>query len=594
MSIAVTTRSYDHTRSGANTQETILTPGTIRTRGIKKLFSLVLPGDARGCEAQPLIVPGVKLADGSTHDVVYLATMANRVFAFDANNGTQLWMVQLGNPIENNRTIDAYMINDHWGILSTPVIDVAAGLMYACAWSSPDGSSANGQHYLHAIRLRDGSAAHTPLNFEGTSYNPGHGLPVLQFRSLERKQRAALLLTDGAVFVAFGTIAESAATARGWLIAVDTAKFQVSAAWTSTSRGSGGGIWHSGGGPASDAEGNIYVVTGNGDFDAVTDFGESIVKVRYAPPTATGAGSLTVVDWWTPWTDDGRTGGNPEGEGVKQPREKAMPTNFRKDADLARSMGAAAMNMSAAWGDQDFGAGGPVLAPTVGTLLACGKDGVLYSANLHNLGKTQCPELDPSMTARNYAKLKVPPIFYTFYPGPQPSAAPNNIAALNFWSGNRTHHLHGTPVLWHSAAHGWMHFCWGENGNLRAWTLGNDGVSTYLACSAEWASANSPAPPGGMPGGMISLSANGGNDGIVWASIPYADANMEVSAGRFLVYDAANFGKYSDGSGSMPPLWDSQQWNWQFSHNKFNRPVVWNGRVFLPTYDGEVLVLGLA
>ena len=594
MSIAVTTRSYDLTRCGANTQETILTPAAVKTRGIKKLFSLALPGDARGCEAQPLIVPGVRLADGSTHDVVYLATMANRVFAFDANNGAQLWMVQLGNPIQGDTTIDAYLINDHWGILSTPVIDVSAGLMYACAWTSVDGSPAKGQHYLHAIRLRDGSAAHPPLNLEGTSYNPGHGLPAQQFRSMERKQRAALLLAEGAVFVAFGTIAESAATARGWVIAVDTARFQVSATWTSTARGSGGGIWHSGGGPATDAEGNIYVVTGNGDFDAVTDFGESIVKIRYIPPTATRAGSLTVVDWWTPWTDDGRTGGNPDGEGVKQPREKAMPTNFRKDAHLARTMGSAAMNMSAAWGDQDFGAGGPVLAPTAGAILACGKDGVLYTANLHNLGKTQPAELGPSDTAHNYGRLKAAPIFYTYYPGPQRSPVPSNVGNLNFWSGNRTHHLHGTPVLWQSAVHGLIHFCWGENGNLRAWALGNNGASTYLACSAEWASANSPAPPGGMPGGMISLSANGGNDGIVWASIPYTDANMEISAGRFLAYDAANFGKYSDGSGSMPSLWDSQQWNWQFSHNKFNRPVVWNGRIFLPTYDGEVLVLGLA
>jgi hypothetical protein len=125
-------------------------------------------------------------------------------------------------------------------------------------------------------------------------------------------------------------------------------------------------------------------------------------------------------------------------------------------------------------------------------------------------------------------------------------------------------------------------------------------VSTYLACSAEVASADcidsaAPnGPKGGMPGGMISLSANGDQDGVIWASIPYTDANMVKSPGRFLAYDAANFGKYSDGSGSMPPLWDSQQWNWQFLHNKFNRPVVWNGRVYLPTYEGEVWVLGLA
>ncbi len=69
---------------------------------------------------------------------------------------------------------------------------------------------------------------------------------------------------------------------------------------------------------------------------------------------------------------------------------------------------------------------------------------------------------------------------------------------------------------------------------------------------------------------------------------------MEISPGRFLAYDAAVFGRYSDGSGSIPRLWDSEDWNWQFTHNKFNRPVVWNGRIYLPTYSGEIWVLGLA
>jgi PQQ enzyme repeat len=594
MSIAITTRSYDNTRAGANTQETVLTPQAIKTRGIKRLFTLALPGDARGCEAQPLVVPGVKLADGSKHDVVYIATMANQVFAFDANTGMRIWMVQLGPPIKSNTGIDEHLVNDHWGILSTPVIDVQAGLLYACAWISPNGTPQSGQHLLHALRLADGTDAHQPLNLEAVSYNPGHGRPVQHFRSAERKQRAALLLLNGAVFIGFGTIAESAATARGWLIAVDTAKFQVSATWTSTSRGSGGGIWHSGGGPAADAEGNIYVLTGNGDFDGVTDFGESIVKLRYTPPRANGVASLTVVDWWTPWCDTGRTGGNPEGESAKHPALESRATNFRKDVHLAKTLGAdAAMDMGDTWGDQDFGSAGPVLAPTIGAVLASNKDGILYTANMQHLGQTRPADLDPAHSTANYGKLKTTPIFYTYYPGAQ-SPAPSNPTDLNFWGGNRTHHLHGTPVLWKSAQNGLTHFCWGENGNLRAWALAHSGASTYLGCSAEVASAESAVPLGGMPGGMISLSANGDTNGVIWASIPYADANMEVCAGRFIAYDAANFGKYSDGSGSVVSLWDSQDWNWQFSHNKFNRPVVWNGRVFLPTYGGEVWVLGLA
>jgi hypothetical protein len=587
---AVTTRSYDNARSGTTTQETILTPAAVRTRGIKQLFTLALPGDARGCEGQPLIVPGVRMHDGSTHDVVVCVTMANRIFAFDIDTGTQLWMVQLGNPVKGNVSIDSHLINDHWGILSTPVIDAHAGVLYVCSWISPDASVAKAQHFLHAVSLSDGHEVHARLSLEGVSFDPGHGAPVQSFKSAHRKQRAALLLVNGTVFIAFGTIAETAATARGWLIAVDAASFKVSAAWTSTSRGSGGGIWHSGGGPAADAAGFIYVITGNGDFDGLTDFGESIVKLQYTPPAGGHAGSLAAVDWWTPWTDDGRTGGNPEGELDLEP----LPTNFRKDLHLVRAMGMHAMNMGGAWGDQDFGSGGPVLAPAAQAVLASGKDGILYTGDLHNLGKTKPADLAPAKTAQNFARLKTSPIFYTYYPGPQLSPIPADPAKLNVWEDQRTHHLHGNPVLWNSAAHGLMHFCWGENGNLRAWSLSNVGVSTYLACSAEVASPQSAVPLGGMPGGMISLSANGNSGGIVWASVPYTDANMELSAGRFLAYDAAQFGKFSDGSGSIVPLWDSQQWNWQFKHNKFNRPVVWNGRVFLPTYEGSVLVLGLA
>jgi hypothetical protein len=109
----IITRGFDNTRAGANTHGTLLTPDAVRTRGIKRLFSLNLPGDARGCEAQPLIVPGLVFADGATHDMVFLATMANQVWAFDANDGAQLWEHTLGRPVNGSSEIDAHMINDH-------------------------------------------------------------------------------------------------------------------------------------------------------------------------------------------------------------------------------------------------------------------------------------------------------------------------------------------------------------------------------------------------------------------------------------------------------------------------------------------------
>jgi hypothetical protein len=92
------------------------------------------------------------------------------------------------------------------------------------------------------------------------------------------------------------------------------------------------------------------------------------------------------------------------------------------------------------------------------------------------------------------------------------------------------------------------------------------------------------------PGALGQRHAGRGGLGI----IPYGDANMTTTNGRLLAYDAANLGRYADGSGEIVPLWDSQQWNWSFLHPKFNQPVLANGKVILPTYDGRVLVLGLA
>ena len=527
--------------------------------------------------------------------------MGNTVYAWDADTGELLWKTTLGTPINGSQAIDAHDINIKWGILSTPVIDRAAGALYACAWISPDNSGhwQTGQHFVAAIDLTTGAfkPGKPLLSLEGTTFDPGQGLPVQQFRSIERKQRAALALVNGAVIICFGTIQETAKSARGWLIAVDTVRWEIAAAWCSTAKGSGGGIWMSGAGPAIQSDGSIWVVTGNGDFDGEVDFGESVVRLRYTPSSANSKGSLKVTGWWTPWTDDARTGGNPEGEAgnaatmARRSIPQARPSNFRMVPHLAR-MGVLAIGMDSAWGDQDLGASGIVLVEQSGIGLVSGKDGILYTVNLAKSGETAPTDLTPTTAPANYAKLAAPPILYTYF-NPAINPATPKPATLNELSGNVTHHLHGTPVYWLSAAHGQMHFCGGENGNLRAWSIGSNKSSAYLGCAAAVASANC-NPPGGMPGWSISLSANGTNDGIVWAMIPYGDANMMLTNGRLLAYDAANLARFGDGSGEIVPLWDSQDWGWNFLHPKFNRPVAVGGKVIVPTYDGRVLVLGLA
>jgi outer membrane protein assembly factor BamB len=618
MAPSITTRGYNLARTGATDHEMVLSATAVRTRGIGRLFSMQIPDDPR-LEAQPLAVGGLRMASGQTHDVIFQASMGNTVYAFDAQTGTVLWRTNLGKPIVGTKQIDAWLINVHWGILSTPVIDEASGLLYACAWISDDGTAAKGQHFLAALRLADGSLAHPLLNLEGATYAP-RGLPSQKFASAQRKQRAALALTQGHVLIPFGTIAESASTARGWLIAVDVAAWRLAAAWCSTVTGWGGGIWHSGAGPAIASDGSIFVITGNGSFGPEKgDYGESILKLSLR----TGASaSLTAASWWTPWTDAGRTGGNPEGDddvplpsnvsktsvlghakriGIARPRMPHMDTdNVTTGSDETDPMIAALIDShmdsmsGSAWDDQDFGSGGPVYAQAAGAILAAGKDGVLYTTNAAGLGNTEPAGLAPGNVAANYAKLRAPPILYTYYdPAMQP--APPSPTALNKLPGGATRHLHGSPVLWQSAAHGLMHFVGGENSALRAWTLAADGSSTYQAGSNEIASPLSPRPPGGMPGWSITVAANNGADGIIVAMVPYKDSNMLLSPGRFLVYDAQNFATNPDGSKRLQVIWDSENWGPEhaFTHPKFNRPIVWSGRIYRPTYDGRIDVYGL-
>lgn len=605
MPTSVCKRSGDNANSGAFTTETVLTAEAVRARGLTRLFSMLVPDDPR-LEAQPLLVAGLAMADGRTRNVCIQASMANSVHAFDADTGASLWQTTLGRAVMGSRAIDAWGINIRWGILSTPVIDEAAGLLYCCAWISADGTAANAQHFLAAIHLGSGALAHPLLNLEGAVYVPPGGLTQQQFRSAERKQRAGLVISQGAVLVGFGTVSETATTARGWLIAVDTAHWAIAACWCSTVTGHGGGLWQSGASPAVDAKGDIYVITGNGDFDPEHgDYGECVVQLRYAPAHGPVPGSITVAGWWPAFSDAARVGEMDTDDAPQKPTPsnvrlttlaghahrlgirpmpglapKAMPDHDPALAAIVEShMDAMA---DSAWGDQDFGSGGPVLAEAEKVVLAAGKDGILYSVRMDAPGNVG---VDGLAQRANYAALAFPPILYTYYdPGMQP--APVDLEALNHLPGNATRHLHGTPLLWRSATHGPIHFVGGENSNLRAWTLGADGSSTFLAQSNELASPNSPRPPGGMPGWSIALAADGDAGGIVIACVPWADANMALSAGRLLVYDAQ----------TLTTLWDSAAWGPEhdFTHPKFNRPVPFNGRIYRPTYDGRIDVYGLA
>jgi hypothetical protein len=601
----VLTRSADNQRHGAYVQETVLAPHNVA--GLKPLYTIAIPGDQRGIEGQPLVAPAVKLTDNTTHDLLVVATMADDVIAYDFANGHQLWRTHIGKPVTGSKAIDMWQINDHWGVISTGVIDAATQTLYVVAWSSPDGTPQKGAFSLHAIALNSGKEIHPALSLQSVRYDAGHGLPVQTFGAQMRKQRSALLLQTIAghkvVFFASGTVLETDKGASGWVLAVDVSDWRITAAWATTARFFGGGIWMGGQGLAADPNGDLYAITGNGSFDATTDFSECFLRLHYTPPaSSTKRGKLAPIDWWSPFSDAGRIGKSPilptphnlpaapaaaKPAGVNKATEHDLPLPVNAMSGHA-AMAAGAAPALNEFDDQDLGSGGVVVIPEMGIVGGAGKDGVWYSVNEGNMGKTK--PADFANPAANYAKLKAPPIWFTFFPGFSVDPKPQDVTKLNFFFDNRTHHMHSTPVLFRSAHHGSMLFCWGENGNLRAWTINANGTLNFLANSAEVASPDAPVPHGGMPGGMIALSANGTSNGVVWAIVPLGDANRTKTGGVVYAYDAENFDQFPDGSKQLRLLWHSSI---PFLHPKFNVPVVTGGRVIVPTYDARVIVFGL-
>jgi hypothetical protein len=623
------TRAWDNHRSGWNQNETTLTQANVKAKGLTRRTIIPVYGDARGIESQPLILPAVKLPDGSAHDVMILPSMANVVRGVDATTGAALWQTPpLGTPITGsdslgpngpgamcpgaNQTIDCYQINQYWGVLSTGVIDPDTQLVYLVAWISPDTTPQNGKHYMFVLHVKDGTQAVPPVLLDGSN-------GTQKWSAFMRKQRSSLVMTNIAgrktIFFASGTIQELGNGAAGWVLAYDVASNQITAALPTT-QGFGGGIWMGGQGLAADSQGFLYGVTGNGSFDGVNDFAESILKIQYTPPAGATPASLKIVSWFTPYCDTARSPGGYPGPtsstaikpaGISAPSEAVRPVNAAmapsmKHARVVKTKNAQGKTVQlvypqiatpGAWWDEDLGSAQGALLENYGFYIVSGKDGIAYVTKTANLGNTMPTDFTNAKT--NCAKLATPPVWLTEDPGPV-DACPTDPTTLNFFPWGKTRHMHMTPVQYVSPTRGQVLFAWGENSQLHAWSVAPSGALTYLAQSNEFASPNMANTPGGMPGGFCSMSSNGSTAGtaLLFCTIPYGDANTTVTNGRFLVYDPDNFVANPDGSQTIPVLWDSQQWNIQFLFNKFNPPIVDGGQVYVPNYNGGVDLYTLA
>jgi hypothetical protein len=355
-------------------------------------------------------------------------------------------------------------------------------------------------------------------------------------------------------------------------------------------------------GAAADSQGYLYVTTGNGDFDGVSQWGESFLKLKYTPASE-GTPALQVIDHWTPWTDLARTGQTAAAAamklaGVSAPSEAIKPVGSRmnmslKDAKLVpmvNDQGTPVLLVypqmaTGNWSDEDWGSAGPACIFSIGVCIATGKDGIAFPIKTASLGGTTLTDL--SNPKANCAKLAAPPVWLTMSPGPV-DPCPADPRTLNFFPWGDTAHLHMTPVqFFDPVLQSWTIFAWGENSQLHKWSISSTGNLTYLAESNEYASADVRGnPPGGMPGGFCSGSSNGAdpNSAILVCTIPYGDANAQVVNGRLLVYDAVHLAA----DGSLKVLWDSQRWGVQFLFNKFDPPVIDGGQIYVPNYNGGV------
>jgi PQQ-like domain len=353
----VVTYKNDLARSGQNLTESVLTPANVNAASFGLLRFLASDGKV---DAQPLYLSGLAIA-GTQHDVVFVATENDSVYAFDVNSGATLWHASLLAAGETaSGPHDCSQVVPMIGITATPVIDPAAGAHGAIFVVAMSNSGVDHQR-LHALDVTTGAELFGgPTEIAASYAAPGGG--TRSFDPGQYEERAALLLSQGTLYTSWTSHCDQAPY-TGWIIAYSETTLAQTAVLNVAPNGTGSGyaaagpaIWMSGGGPAADSSGNVYLLTGNGAFEttldaggfpSLGDYGNSFLKL------ATAGGTLAVADYFTMYNEVSESGA-----------------------------------------DMDLGSGGAMLLPDLtdssGTvrhlMVGAGKDGNLYVVNRDSMG----------------------------------------------------------------------------------------------------------------------------------------------------------------------------------------------------------------
>ena len=534
--ISVPTRSYNNQRTGANPAETLLSTANVNTNQFGMLFSRPVDGEVY---AQPLYLPNL-IINGAKHNVLFVATMHDTLYAFDADDPTAsapLWKTSYLTTMDGVNappvtTLPVPTSDVGWncgkyndiareiGILSTPVIDAATGTLYLVTRTKETGGPAGTYvQRLHAVNIYTGLDRMPPTVIAATYPTSAGG--TVTFDSLIQNQRSALLLDHGSIVIAWASHCDTGSY-HGWVMSYgvrDSSNNPIvptlKNVFCSTPDGSQGGIWQSGQGVSADAAGNLYFAVGNGDNSIKsggTGYGNALVKLTpndYSP-------YYTVADWFMPYN-----------------------TTSLNNADL------------------DSACGVTLVPSSTGAPLAImgGKDGVCYVCDSSNLGKFN----------------------------PNNAGSPQNDYQIvgTFTAASR--HLHGSAAYYLGPTGTFM-YLWGEYSALRAFPFNG---TTFASTPATQTLYNA---PNGMPGGTMTISSNGiaAGTGIVWANLPWnGDANQAVVPGVLRAFDATDMTK---------ELWNSHQSVARDdfgNYAKYCPPVVTNGKVYMATFSNQVVAYGI-
>jgi hypothetical protein len=300
----VVTYHNDNLRSGQTTAETILTPANVNAVSFGKKFSYTVDGYVY---AQPLYVTNVAIPNKGTHNVLYVATEHDSIFALDADsnagaNAAPLWTTSFINPAKGINPVTSSEVScgdlvPEIGVTGTPVIDAASRTLYVVAKTWERGQ---GVQRLHALDITTGAEKFGgPVLIKARVRGVGDGGSWVSFNALRENQRPALLLQNGLVYLSWASHCDIGAY-HGWVMAYNATTLRQAGVWISTPNGLRGGVWQGGAGLAGDSSFNTYVSTGNGSFDANTggtNFGDSLLKLS---ASSTG---VSLVDYFTPYNE---------------------------------------------------------------------------------------------------------------------------------------------------------------------------------------------------------------------------------------------------------------------------------------------------